>query len=645
MSGALKFVGKVAGLVSTVASFIPGGETIAAIAAAVAVVATTAGNLLAKKPAAVGQVERRMFGANSPMIYAVGRSSSAGAQVHDVAWGGKVGKVYNPYRMLVILLSCAGPIHAIEAVQFDHATVPFSGSAATGYYGGFVWKDEQLGQQPETAALEAAPGQGWGTPPGWGSDYKLSGKAAIALSFKFDKEGKVFAQGLPPITVIRQGVSTYDARQDSTYPGGSGAHRIDDETTWEYSESPAQHAVAYALGRRENGKLVFGPGLEASGIDLNAAVAWDNVCDANGWTVGGDLYEPGDSWNNLKRLCQAGACEPVIGTDGVLTFDYLAPRVSLATVRARDIKGDVAESASGQTWRERVNTIVPRYRSEANQWNYVQATEQSVEDFVTADGEEKTEEIQYDLVQSADQAAELAQYELWQRREPPANIVLGPEWRAYQPGDTLTLDADIGLWPTDLDVVIRGKSYDPLTGLTSFELKGENPDKHAAVLGSTASPPPAPVIPTGEDLDIAFAENVAPVGYLETVIKASEILNIAGGDLITSVDAGSDASIVIADHERRYTGQSAPVAIDGATITGLAYDTPYWIYYDDPDRTGGAVTYGAVTGGASGAVTTADDPGRHFIGYVLSASSGGGDIVGDPGGLPIGIRPDNWNYV
>lgn len=655
MSKFLRSVGKVAGVVAAVALIGSGigtalggtmmltafgssiaASSIAAVAGAISAVAMSASQTLAKKPAAQGQVERRLFGANTPLPYAIGRTYTPGVQVHDTAWGGKVGKVWNPYRFLAIVLSCAGPVASIDSVWFDHAEVPFSGAAATGYYGGFVWKDEQLGEGPESAALAAAPGQSWGTPPGWSGAHKLSGFAAIALSLKYDKEGKVFAQGVPPIGVVGHWVKTYDARQDSSFPGGSGAHRIDDEATWEWSECPAQHAVAYAYGRVQNGQKIFGPGIEISGIDLDSAVAWANVCEANGWTTGGVIYEPGDAWNNLKRICQAGGCEPVAGADGILRFNFLAPRVSLASIGAGDLKGDAAEAVSGRTFRERVATIVPRFRSEANQWNYVQATEQTVEAFQTDDRPpDDVEEIQYDLVQDADQAAELALYEIYQRREPVFNVTLGPVWKNYQPGDTLTLLAECGLWEADIDVVIRRKSIDPLTGLIDFELEGENPDKHDEVLGATADAPPVVDIPTAQDRDFAFGFNLDPLGYGDTLIATSSQRGL-------TINA-TDAAITISDHERVYSDKV--IEVDGDTLTAPTDETLYYLYYDDEARAGGAVTWVA-TEDFFEAQNSPENPGRHYGGYIVTdviggtGTTGGGAVPPGSGGVnPYEVLP------
>ncbi|MFG5445095.1 hypothetical protein ACFJZM_13600, partial [Enterococcus faecalis] len=86
-----------------------------------------------------------------------------------------------------------------------------------------------LGECPESTALAPQ----WAGATGWGSTSKLSGQAAIGWSFLFDKEGKRFASGLPQLGAYGQWVKVYDPRLDSTFPGGSGSHRVDDETTWE----------------------------------------------------------------------------------------------------------------------------------------------------------------------------------------------------------------------------------------------------------------------------------------------------------------------------------------------------------------------------------------------------------------------------
>lgn len=82
------------------------------------------------------------------------------------------------------------------------------------------------------------------------------------------------------------------------------------------------------------------------------------------------------------------------------------------------------------------------------------------------------------------------------------------------------------------------------------------------------------------------AQNAANSTAAATALSTSYV----DGLTVQATDAGASATITISAHDRIYPG-SAPVAVSGGALTGLAYDTAYWVYYVDPDRTGGAVTY------------------------------------------------------
>jgi hypothetical protein len=212
------------------------------------------------------------------------------------------------------------------------------------------------GALPEAAALSAA----WASEPDWSSAHKLSGFAAMKASLKFDKDGKVFASGEPAFGAILEGVWAYDPRLDSTYPGGSGSCRLDDEETWPYTENPALHAASYAFGRTRNDRKVFGGHIRS--IDWAAVVDWANVCDANNWTSAGLIFEPGDKPENLRRICRAGGARFTF-TGGTLTFIYEAPLVIADTITIDDLADGDFEIPGMTPYAERLNTVVPLFRS------------------------------------------------------------------------------------------------------------------------------------------------------------------------------------------------------------------------------------------------------------------------------------------
>lgn len=644
MSKVFKVVGIVAGVVAVVAS---GGAalaalapaaigasaatltTIATIASVVAAAATIGARLTAKPPPAQGAVNETTIGANQPMPYLMGQTYSGMAIVHEAGWGAPLKKVKNPYYFRACTASFCGPLAALVGIYGDFVEIPFSGGAATGFYSGFLWADHQLGATPEPDALQPQ----WAGCPDWGSDHKLSGHGAIGFSLLFDKEGERFASGQPQFGAVWQGVKVYDPRLDSTYPGGSGPCRIDDESTWVYSERPALHALTYAYGRYQNGKKVMGVDLGDASIDIAGAVAWANLCDANDWKIGGTIFEPGDKWNNLKLICQAGGCEPVLA-GGMLRWRWQRPHVSLRTITEADLARPDTESPSNQSWKRRRNTIIPLWRSAANRWDYVQSTPVTREEWLDEDGEEKAFEQQLLLVQDADQAAQLCAYQLAEEREPGLiNLVLKPEFMTYDPGDGLTLDLpedDLNMVP----VILVSRSVAPETGEVTMSFMPRDPDVDAWALSQTGTGPAPSPVTSPEDLDRAAGNNQNPDGYGSILIANSYVANAGGAggtNPLSAVDAGSNATINIAVHDRVYADRT--VECDADAIAGLAYGTEYLVFYDDEDRLGGDVTYQATTVAAD-AINTVANPDRHFVGYVTTPASGGGGTTGGGAGPP-----------
>ncbi|PTW45589.1 hypothetical protein C8J25_107274 [Sphingomonas faeni] len=115
------------------------------------------------------------------------------------------------------------------------------------------------------------------------------------------------------------------------------------------------------------------------------------------------------------------------------------------------------------------------------------------------------------------------------------------------------------------------------------------------------------------------------------------------GVLTSAIDPGdpTHATITVANHTRMY-GDATQVAVTGATISGLAQSTQYYVSYLDPEHLGGAVAYD-VTTDQSEAGQSGD---RHLVGGYATPSStgtgGGGGTTRAPG-IPSWKFPDNVN--
>jgi hypothetical protein len=101
-------------------------------------------------------------------------------------------------------------------------------------------------------------------------------------------------------------------------------------------------------------------------------------------------------------------------------------------------------------------------------------------------------------------------------------------------------------------------------------------------------------------------------------------------NVLSASVSGTTATITIANHNRLYTDGTS-VAVTGGTITGLAINTTYYVYYSDPTRAGGTVTYQYSTDQTAAAQVG----GVHSVGSIYTDSTATGPISGG-GTVPPG---------
>lgn len=108
----------------------------------------------------------------------------------------------------------------------------------------------------------------------WTSNHRLRGLAYLAIRFKWNSDA---FGSLPTVNAVVKGKKVYNPNLDSTKTGGSGTHREDTSSTWEYSDNPVYQLLDYLRNTR------FGMGIANSYFDSNFA-EWQtagDVCDAD----------------------------------------------------------------------------------------------------------------------------------------------------------------------------------------------------------------------------------------------------------------------------------------------------------------------------------------------------------------------------
>ncbi|SEM63061.1 hypothetical protein SAMN05192583_0896 [Sphingomonas gellani] len=550
---------------------------------------------LAPKPSQGGSQTSWKADPQAGIPYAMGRTYVSGNIVYRKAWGKD-----NQYQTLVTVLSGGGPHAAIEQMFVDKEPRAIGAGAVVNIPDyGYMWAGYQLGATPEASALTRAPG----APTGWSADCKLSGYAATVVTLKFDTKGDHTLTSTPDIGWVGRWACVYDPRRDSTYPGGSGAHRINDERTWEWSQNPYLHALTWLVGRRANGKVVLGVGAPVVGIIMAQFVEGANVADANGWKLGGVVYSTDDKWNAFKQMLQAGGGEPLrLGAQiGCLVN---TPRVSLATITVGDVVGEASVQAT-QSRRDRINAIIPRYRSEANDWTVVAGSPVVVADYVTFDRRQRQKEVEYSLVQDLTQSQQLARYDIENAREfGPVTLPLKLRWMGYRPGDVVTATLpELGLVNQDLLLLQRGLS--PQDGTVTMTARSETAGKHPFALGQTGTPPATPGVSGPALIPVPGASAWSLAGGMITGENGATrpVLLLSGA-------ADSDVISGIVVEYRESTGQQdagtgwltvttlEPKA-EQLTITDVKDGGVYQVavsYRKDPG-TGGRLILGPVTAG------------------------------------------------
>jgi len=195
-----------------------------------------------------------------------------------------------------VISLCQHEIEDITAIWLDGDEIPSSiidwsgtGGVTSGTYGPIGSNQvtnfyRRLGTSTQTHVTQLATAF-----TDWTSAYDGKGVAYIVCAFELGTatgEG-VWAQGAPQnIRAVIKGKKLYDPRLDSTQTGipGSGSHRLNDSTTWEWSNNPALCVADYL----HDSRLGMGAeGITYDDIDWEMVATAADACDVTVSTPGG----------------------------------------------------------------------------------------------------------------------------------------------------------------------------------------------------------------------------------------------------------------------------------------------------------------------------------------------------------------------
>lgn len=236
----------------------------------------------------------------------------------------------------------------------------------------------------------------------WNSDWIMKGCSGVWIQYRANP--KVWVSGRPSFRFYLGGARVYDPRHDSTVTGGSGAQRVDDYSTYVYSENLVVLALNYRLGLYNGSArthLMVGRGLSlaqalgTTGAALAQYIAAANVCDESvALKAGGSqtLYSGGlviDANEDYDAVLQkfadgcAGDVVPRAGRLSILPGSVQTPHDGFTDDDL--VSGEAIEFSAWLPEPERVNTVIATYAGLEQRGNDASVTRRVYAD-LEADG-------------------------------------------------------------------------------------------------------------------------------------------------------------------------------------------------------------------------------------------------------------------
>ncbi len=377
-----------------------------------------------------------------------GESFTAGSLVDGFNYGGKYG---TKFEVLIIRLAdhkCEG----LTGFLVNDEYVEYTGDGdVPGFEDGpnaalRIYFRSDTTSQPLPSVVTTY-GPGWSS-----SDIGASG-CDVVMVYEADKpdEGKPeWPGGRPRFGFVVKGKLCYDPRLDSTVSGGSGSHRWDSPSTWEWSDNPAVCRYNWVRGIYANdqvgdpSQLLVGRGLSEAEAPPENIFAAANLCDElvsgeKRYRVSGPIYA-GQPFIEVEEMFAAATGGSIVTREGSVELEPGAAKSVVASFTDDDLLSGsqagwnqgVLSEASGE-W---VNTVVARYVEPTQHWrDHAAPVVRSIGD-ILADGRPRETSITLRLVRYANQALRVAEItrrlgRLWGR----GSVTLGPRFCELEDGD------------------------------------------------------------------------------------------------------------------------------------------------------------------------------------------------------------------
>lgn len=254
---------------------------------------------------------------------------------------------------------------------------------------------------------------------GWTDNHIGYNQTYVVLQAEMNDDK--FPQGLNEAKFIVRGHKVYDPRKDST-AGGSGTHRSDDESTWEWSDNP--ELCAYDCLRRYGARPVPQRRIPWDFVATAASYCEEsaNYTDKDGNPQSGQRFAVNGVLNNsvrpgelLKQIMSTMGARPyrVGGKVYIKPAMYAGP--ATVTVEVNSLSA-LPEYRPHRPYREKLNTVRAEYLSPEKKWQMTGAPVVHSPAYKAKDKAHLEDTLRLQMVTKDHQAQRLAKLKLERSR-------------------------------------------------------------------------------------------------------------------------------------------------------------------------------------------------------------------------------------
>ncbi len=335
----------------------------------------------------------------------------------------------NEYYDLVLILA-GHQVEDITDVWFDDVKIADADiNASTGVISGSTkYAGKALIFRYLGTSTQAASSLLDSTYTEWTSNHQFKGLAYIHIRFIGDPE--TYSNGAPAnVYAMVYGKRVYDPRLDSTN-GGSGSHRVNDATTWAYSDNPILCAADYLTGGSQTFDVAtpthdLGFKVDDSRVDWATVAAEADVCEEvlspvvyndtpqDRYVLGGVLSTATIRRDNMKAILSscAGQCVRTNGKYYLYAGHYHTPTVTLTDA---DVVGDLSVQPKVAP-NDRYNAVRATYFA-SGVWQETEARPRQDSSYASDDGQELWLDLDLPMTTNGYRAQRIEELHLRQSR-------------------------------------------------------------------------------------------------------------------------------------------------------------------------------------------------------------------------------------